>query len=921
MRSLFLLFTLFVLIGCQKKQSSESAEADEEFEAYGSTTVEEIPGLQFSTQIATKLNYANRPEDDVAYIQRDLDKLYVYNYFTSMDNGNYKYQCNISQGDNQIYVNSLYEFEVNNGRNEVYSWVNVNALQGPGDYTADVYLNGKLIIRKPFRILSEEDENSGNYVLYWKTKEMFQSFGSENPKVNEEWKVNHLRWMESDIRSVNVAVHNGFNRYFVVTGSGSNYSLHELQKSGSFKTIRSFSGVSDLEQMYFQQSHQGDLFILYNQAGFNTAIDLKSGEWSEPEYVPDLPEANTFPSPDGRQLVKKSCEGGVVLVQGANQMRIKDLQCDASIGWANWDADGIEFYFDDVGNGIFAYNTQTETLRQILYSPFAIHPVYFENQGMDFIGYAEDEKFIVATNNNPNGYFVEETNSEYSFRRILRDVRPANAEIAIDYYDEPELRLDHGASMEAEYFSKQLYAVGTVIEGDYDGGELLRYHERVDYDKMGPELYESQEPHYLIRKDDQLIFLGNHISLNIKNNNLSLYDPGFALKRSNVFSTASEFLIDRVTRVDELEIEREISIDGNRFNLEAILASYDFTDFDPLLHDRMWYKFYTLKEDDGSVNLLRPDGTRAVYGLSFNEVIIEPSSIKFEDYRIYSNQDCQGSRTDVASIHELDESELQSIGTLNEEPIYSFTNQNHPKLRSAYDQYKVGLEESGVMEYDDNITLKSYDEFLQTTPIFFRRDLFGRFVRFIHKDLLPPANCEPILYLYPEDEQEISVTLGESIDVLASYPFYQSGWKMMVRPDGQLIDAKTGARDHRVFWEGVSMNLPRLEKGHVVSKTDVDEFMNEKLSELGLVEKEIEEFKEAWLPELTSQPYCFIGFYDQTVIDKYAPIELDPTPETMIRVLMDFEPLDEFKLVPAPTKNPTPKRIGFTVVEWGGLKR
>ena len=58
---------------------------------------------------------------------------------------------------------------------------------------------------------------------------------------------------------------------------------------------------------------------------------------------------------------------------------------------------------------------------------------------------------------------------------------------------------------------------------------------------------------------------------------------------------------------------------------------------------------------------------------------------------------------------------------------------------------------------------------------------------------------------------------------------------------------------------------------------------------------EIEEFKEAWLEILQEKPYCFIGFYDQEIINQFAPIEIAPVPDTLIRVLMDFEALDEPK--------------------------
>jgi len=60
---------------------------------------------------------------------------------------------------------------------------------------------------------------------------------------------------------------------------------------------------------------------------------------------------------------------------------------------------------------------------------------------------------------------------------------------------------------------------------------------------------------------------------------------------------------------------------------------------------------------------------------------------------------------------------------------------------------------------------------------------------------------------------------------------------------------------------------------------------------------------------------------DLPMIDELAPLEVSPAPDTVIRVLMDYRPLrkpvpaTELEL-PAP-----PVRRGFTVVEWGGIRR
>ncbi len=47
------------------------------------------------------------------------------------------------------------------------------------------------------------------------------------------------------------------------------------------------------------------------------------------------------------------------------------------------------------------------------------------------------------------------------------------------------------------------------------------------------------------------------------------------------------------------------------------------------------------------------------------------------------------------------------------------------------------------------------------------------------------------------------------------------------------------------------------------------------------------------------------------------PLEITPKPDTIMRVLMEYKPLNE-KISIKKQKLSTPKRRGFTVVEWGG---
>ena len=51
---------------------------------------------------------------------------------------------------------------------------------------------------------------------------------------------------------------------------------------------------------------------------------------------------------------------------------------------------------------------------------------------------------------------------------------------------------------------------------------------------------------------------------------------------------------------------------------------------------------------------------------------------------------------------------------------------------------------------------------------------------------------KPIIYIYPETETEVSVTLGKEELIDCSYPKYDNGWKVLAKPNGDLVDLKTG---------------------------------------------------------------------------------------------------------------------------------
>ena len=177
---------------------------------------------------------------------------------------------------------------------------------------------------------------------------------------------------------------------------------------------------------------------------------------------------------------------------------------------------------------------------------------------------------------------------------------------------------------------------------------------------------------------------------------------------------------------------------------------------------------------------------------------------------------------------------------------------------------------------------------------------------------------KPVIYLYPEAEQEIEVELDYAGELTCTYPEYQDGWHVVAQPDGTLVDNVTGKEYSYLFWEGKSDVEYDLSKGYVIPGEDTAEFLEMKLNELGLNRKEANEFIVYWLPRMQENTYNLITFQDE-VYKNVAKLEITPKPDSVLRVFMVYKPLEEKNEIEEPVLESF-DRNGFTVVEWGGTE-
>jgi hypothetical protein len=177
-----------------------------------------------------------------------------------------------------------------------------------------------------------------------------------------------------------------------------------------------------------------------------------------------------------------------------------------------------------------------------------------------------------------------------------------------------------------------------------------------------------------------------------------------------------------------------------------------------------------------------------------------------------------------------------------------------------------------------------------------------------------PVVKKPALYLYPTKTRQIEIYLKPKGWLTKTIPYYNGIWLVRASPKG-IIDNKYEYLFYEVALNS-SLDLPK--EGWVVKTEELNQWFDKTLSKLGLKEKEIKDFKDYWLKELKGYPYFKIKVLSEKFLNDNLAIRIKPNPDKMIRVILVFEGIKKEERIAKP-KIKTPKRKGFTVVEWGGI--
>ncbi len=192
-----------------------------------------------------------------------------------------------------------------------------------------------------------------------------------------------------------------------------------------------------------------------------------------------------------------------------------------------------------------------------------------------------------------------------------------------------------------------------------------------------------------------------------------------------------------------------------------------------------------------------------------------------------------------------------------------------------------------------------------------------------HSSEVIEVSDKPVIYVYPKESTQVKITMDLKGEFSFTYPEYNKGWNFIADPNGTL---HMGDKKYDyLFWDGkLKMNANNFNwnEGFDVKKDDLVKFFEDKLSQMGLNAREINDYITYWVPRMNVNEINYVHFIFNEEYDQYAHLNVTPKPDKVFRVYMMWSKSDglEEMLSLIPQKLPSFTRDGFTVVEWGGTE-
>jgi hypothetical protein len=438
---------------------------------------------------------------------------------------------------------------------------------------------------------------------------------------------------------------------------------------------------------------------------------------------------------------------------------------------------------------------------------------------------------------------------------------------------------------------------------------------------------------YQFQGQTNMIFL----SKDGKNTILKNYSKDFFNQSTNEFNSqvGINTTINQTTSYPELNLPNTISINGSIFLLNST-TSPGISDIGSPVNDpnknvtnysKTKYGDVSKETRVGSGNTYRAD-RYFITGFDKRPYYYQPapalgkyqvSQIKFSDNTTnkaeYDNgfHGCSfgGSFYDII----LDSNtSFTKIATTNDgQSLYEMNNASTSEI------YLQTLKAFNTQNFNNPSSKNvSMQEFIDQHSIVFFKNSLNQYSALYNTSYIAGGGCgKPVIYLYPTKTTKISVKIDANI--LTSIPKYNNGWNVTAQPNGTLTNSDN-AIYRNLFWEGIGKSYPDISSGIIVNQADLKDTVVNNLKELGLNSQERTDFLEYWLPKLPKTPYVRLTWFGTNQVNQIAPLKVSPNPDTLIRIFLDSEGLNQPIQIPTEKLASIPRK-GFTVVEWGGLIR
>lgn len=175
---------------------------------------------------------------------------------------------------------------------------------------------------------------------------------------------------------------------------------------------------------------------------------------------------------------------------------------------------------------------------------------------------------------------------------------------------------------------------------------------------------------------------------------------------------------------------------------------------------------------------------------------------------------------------------------------------------------------------------------------------------------------KPILYLYPTIDSNVRVSLANSNLIKSSYPKYNDGWVVKASPNGDLYDSD-GKYYYALYWDEYNNHKVEFKEGFYVTKDSAIDFLEDKLSIIGLNDREKNEFIMYWLPILENNGKSLVYFELTSEREKSNKLIIEPKPDSLLRINMHIKKVSR-KINIKEQNLVSFDRKGFVAVEWGG---